>query len=120
MKIKLFRVSEVTTALEKTYKNITKKKPKYDYDGPLLTLSEILSCSPNIDEQLTEEGINYHLEKDRSKLNVVLLCAFQLGIEQGMNICANDIFKLPVSNWCEEDWKDFEHKVKFLIKEKHK
>ena len=108
-KKQLYDVSEVVDSLVKTYKNINrKKKPVYGYEGPLLSLSKILACSPNINEQFTEEGIEYHNEQGRSLLHLVILSAFQLGIEQDINMCANDIWTLSSKDWDEED---FDHNL---------
>lgn len=114
-KEKLYRASEVIDALSKTFKNIhNKKNPKYNYNGPLLTTHEILSCDHNIDEQFTEENFLWDKEKGRDLIGLIIKSAFQLGIEQGMKMCANDISKLPVDNWDAEDWKDFKYKCVIL------
>lgn len=106
-KTELYNVTKVIESLEKSYKNVSKRKPIYGYDGPLLTINRILSVTPNIDQEFDEESIQYHKERDRSKLYITLKCAFQLGIEQGVHLISHEPHTLPHKNWTSEEWDDF-------------
>lgn len=52
------------------------------YDGYNIGSSE-LACCLTPKENFSRSGLTYHEERDRSLLDVALLVAFQLGIEQG-------------------------------------
>lgn len=110
-----FKAHEVIDALIKSYKNISKKKPVYGYEGPLLSPScFLLATSYNIDEKFSKENIEFNKEKGISNLETLVEAAFQLGIEQGMNIIADDIYRLPVEGWDEEDWKKLKYQFGIL------
>lgn len=61
------------------------------YKGLPLTLDKILATSFSIGEKLTPESLKYEEEEGRSFMKVVLLIAFQLGLEQAERIREHSI-----------------------------
>ncbi|MBU8922013.1 MAG: hypothetical protein KOO63_09345 [Bacteroidales bacterium] len=59
------------------------RKTSIPYDGPNDIVSSVGAGSPPPKEQLTQELLDYHEERGRSALDVILLITFQLGFSQG-------------------------------------
>lgn len=57
------------------------------YGGPEVTNNlGALAVGPSAKERLTEEGLAYDKERGRDALDVMILLALQLGMEQGMRL----------------------------------
>lgn len=82
---KVFRHDDVVKSLKDAYELMLQNKP-VDYKGPLLETSAILGTCFNIDETLKRYK-NAKKEQGRTPLDLILSCAFQLGIQQGIYMC---------------------------------
>jgi hypothetical protein len=67
-------------------KNVGKALP---YKGPGIGWRE-RACTSDVDWTLSAEGLAYHAERGRDAMDVILMVAVQLGIEQGRRISAPD------------------------------
>jgi len=107
---KVLPFRELITPLLEAYKQaVVKKNPNYRYHGPLLTTSKILVSSLNVDEALSEENLHYcEKEQGRSRIETLLICAIQLGIEQGINLCSEKPYEYLNPN-------DFDKTTKLLM-----
>ena len=63
-----------------------------EWEGPDLTSPKLLAGAPGVRDSLTPESLEYHAERDRDVMTVLLWAAFRLGIEQGFRIIAEDKF----------------------------
>jgi len=89
-------LEEVRIHLHKAYNALLLgRKASYKWKGPLLTTKKILVCCPNVDRQFEAESIKEQKDQGRTKVDVILMAAVQLGIQQGINI-ANEDYKLLV------------------------
>ena len=61
------------------------------WNGPEITHYSLLACGFNVEASLSEEIREYHAERGRSTLDVILGCAIRLGIEQGRRMCQSEI-----------------------------
>lgn len=66
------------------------KKKSYKWKGPLLTTKKILASCPNIDQKLNADNIKADKEQGRTKVDVILSTAMQLGIQQGIDLAKED------------------------------
>lgn len=55
---------------------------KIDWEGPT-KLPSVAACCPPPQENLNEEGLKYHAERDRDALDMLILTAYQIGYENG-------------------------------------
>lgn len=86
---------DVVEALKKSFQfaytiRRRNKNEAIPYDGPELTACSILATTFNTRENLGTEGLNYHRENGRNALDVILGCAFRLGMEQGFRVVADE------------------------------
>lgn len=82
---KRFKHDDIIKSLTDAYNSMLKRKP-VKYTGPLLTSSSLLSVSLNVDQKLKKYKYDID-EQNRTPLDIVLSCAFQLGIQQGVHLC---------------------------------
>jgi hypothetical protein len=90
---KVMSFGEIREALMHFYKTtITRRKNKlYEYKGPDLTSNSILVTSFPIKEQLSKRQFEYRIEhKGDHPMELLLTAAIQLGIQQGIYLCAED------------------------------
>jgi hypothetical protein len=69
------------------------KEKSISYDGYNIAIQE-LAVSQSPEQNLTESAIDYHEERGRDILDIVLLIAYQLGIEQGRRLTRAHIKEL--------------------------
>lgn len=81
-------ISLLRSALEKKMKArmLPKKQQKpIEWGGPTFTeLAITKSSSAPVSETLSDDGLAYHAERDRDPLDVILMLAFQFGMENGI------------------------------------
>lgn len=75
-------------AFEQLYTFERTDKTSAKWVGPDITLPQILCCAHGIKKALTKEQLEYHEERGRDALEVLLLCALHLGMEQGLRMRA--------------------------------
>ncbi len=71
-----------------------KNKRKYKYNGYDTTHSSICACSPSVKQWLSKDEYEYQLGKGKKGIEILLTCAVQLGIQQGINMCKKNPFHL--------------------------
>jgi len=82
-------VTPVRKAFLKAYKLVSRRKKNVPYEGYNFG-GFSLAGSPPPDEHLQEEMIKYHRERGRDILDIILMIAFNLGIEQGRRLEAKN------------------------------
>ena len=80
-----FDFAKAIGELLKAYKKL-KKRQEANYKGYDLSESYLTSCVQPLKETLTLDGIEYHGERDRDIFHVIVMCAMQLGINEGIKI----------------------------------
>lgn len=108
--MRIIRHNDAMESLKEAY-NIMLEKKAVKYTGPLLTSSNILGVSFNIDEML--KTYKYQMkEQGRTPLDIILSCAFQLGIQQGVYLCSEKPSYLEIAD---EDKTRFKHELSTLL-----
>lgn len=96
---KPWNFEDITKSLKKAvkfaYSTRRKNKTKdIPWDGPNLTITRILAGCFNINESLKEENLIYNEENQgRDALDIIISCAVQLGIEQGIRMKMEELNK---------------------------
>lgn len=68
-----------------------RKNKKWEYKGYDTTSNELLKCSASVREQLSQEDFEFRIQyRDDDPMKILLTCALQLGIQQGINMCKED------------------------------
>jgi len=88
-KLKPADIEKLSRPLRKAFLQVVSPKKKQPasitYGGPEVTNNlGALAVGPSAKERLTEEGLAYDKERGRDALDVMILLALQLGMEQGM------------------------------------
>lgn len=78
-----FIFSNAVDELVRCYHKL-KKGEEPHYKGHDLTESELTSNCPPLAENLTLESLEYHRERDRGVLKLIIISAMQLGMNQGL------------------------------------
>lgn len=75
---------DIMKALKYAY-TIKKKRgiKKIPYDGVEITHHSILACSDNVKNGLSKDSLEYHKERGRKPIDVILTKMFQLGYQNG-------------------------------------
>jgi len=85
-------IEDLTVPLRKAFEQLytfeRTNKSSTRWTGPDITLPRILCCAHGIKNALTKEQLEYHEERGRDALEVLLLCAIHLGMEQGLRMRA--------------------------------
>lgn len=82
-----FHFEKAVKGLLKAYKDISENSEvDYQYKGCELDESYLLAAIMPIASQLNKEGLEYNSERDRDLLNVIIMCAIQLGINEGIKV----------------------------------
>jgi len=90
-------------SIEAAYSLKRKNKGKsIPYNGPELTSPRILASSSGVQESLTDDGtewcgLQYHEDRGRDALDVILILAIQLGMEQGWRMLSEDFYMHNIS-----------------------
>jgi len=64
------------------------------WNGPDLTLTRLLCCCFNISESLSRESLEYNEnDQGRDALAIIVSCAIQLGIEQGIRMKMQELIR---------------------------
>lgn len=107
---KKFKHDHVISSLKEAYSFMVKNKTVI-YKGPLLTSSYILDVSLNIDERIKTYKYQKK-EHNKTPLDIILSCAFQLGIQQGINKCVENPGTLEIE---EKDKKRFKRAIESYL-----
>lgn len=65
-----------------------KNKRKYEYNGYDTTSSSIRATSPSVKQWFSKEEIEFREENGMKPIEILITCAVQLGIQQGINMCS--------------------------------
>lgn len=82
-------ITPVRKAFLTAYRLVSRKKKSIPYEGYNFGGQSLVTISPP-DEQLQEEMISYHKERGRDILDIMLMIVFNLGMEQGRRIEAQN------------------------------
>lgn len=88
-KTKIMRFDVMLNAMLEAHKNL--KNKTYGYNGPLLESNSLLVVSQNFDTLFTKENIEFLKEhRGKKEIEILLMAALQLGIQQGINMCSEE------------------------------
>lgn len=62
------------------------------YDGIDLKTARLLAGMSGVKETLTADALEYHEERDRDALRMILACTLRLGIEQGFRMMMDEAY----------------------------
>lgn len=71
-------MKDIKKMLKATH-SIKQTKDEYDYQGEEITHYSVLDVCNDIHDDVTKESLEYHKERGRDFLDVILLKTFQLG-----------------------------------------
>lgn len=95
-KSKIIDHDKVVNPLSEAYDLMVKNK-MVNYTGPLLTSNKMLCVGPNIDQRLKKYKEEFE-NQGRTPLDIILSCAFQLGVQQGIYMCSETPSYLEVDD----------------------
>jgi hypothetical protein len=82
-------ITPVKKVLLKAYKLTSRKLKNIPYDGFNFGSHSLVGLPPP-NEQLEKDMIEYHKERGRNILDIILMIAFNLGLEQGRRLEAKN------------------------------
>lgn len=100
--------SQMADALRDAHDSLMASNPVV-WSGPRTTWCEIMAGSPGVPGELSPDSLAYHAERGRDAVDVLIMAAIQLGMEQGARVVRKQLQSSGqpgVGSRFELDWKE--------------